>query len=283
MINLRMKKRLFIMLLILVFLIIFCIWENNSIVISQFTYTSDKIPNTFNDFKILQISDLHNKSFGNNQSYLMKKVREISPDIIVITGDLIDSRSFNLNIAMSFVEQAVGMAPVYYVPGNHEARSGSYDEIKGRLKGAGVTVLDNEGLSCRRDGSSISIIGLKDPGFSTSDYIDGVDTRSMEACLDNYKDSSQLKIVLSHRPELMYMYNNYNADIVFSGHAHGGQVRLPFIGGIVAPDQGFFPKYDGGEYEEGITTMYVSRGLGNSIFPIRLFNRPELVVVTLKK
>ena len=280
--NHKIKKKPVVIIVAIILMVIFCIWQNNSIVISSFIYISDKVPDTFNGFRILQISDLHNKNFGRNQSYLVKKVKEASPDIIVITGDLIDSRRYNLDTAMCFIQQAVEVAPVYYVSGNHEARTGRYEEIKSRLQEAGVIVLDNDSVICKVEGSSIRLIGLKDPNFFSHEYLDGSGTRQMETYLDNYKDSSELKILLSHRPELIYMYKNYNADIVFSGHAHGGQIRLPLVGGLVAPKQGLFPKYDGGEYTEEGTTMYVSRGLGNSLFPLRLFNRPELIVVTIK-
>jgi predicted MPP superfamily phosphohydrolase len=180
--NYRIKKRLIIALIIIVLLIVFCIWQNNSIVISQFTYVSDKVPNAFDNFKILHISDLHNKSFGHKQSYLIKKVKETSPDIIVITGDLVDRGHYNLETAINFVQQAVNMAPVYYVSGNHEAWTGKYEEIKSRLQDAGAIVLNNEALTCWRDGSSIRIIGLMDPQFMPSDYLDGLDTRQMEGC-----------------------------------------------------------------------------------------------------
>ncbi|HCX05009.1 MAG TPA: phosphoesterase, partial [Clostridiales bacterium] len=133
------------------------------------------------------------------------------------------------------------------------------------------------------DNESINIMGLKDPAFLSSNYLEGINTREIEEFLSTYESRKDFEIVLSHRPELLNLYEKYNIDIIFAGHAHGGQIRLPFIGGILAPDQGFFPKYDEGRYDGGNTTMYVSRGLGNSIFPIRVFNRPELVVVNLHK
>lgn len=261
---------------------IFCFWQNNSIVISNYTHHSRKIPPAFHGYKILHISDLHNKMFGKNQDYLIKKIKASSPDIIVITGDLIDRRRFDLDTAMCFINKAVDIAPIYYVSGNHEAWSGKYDQIKQSLKDAGVLILDDTSLELLKGENSIQLLGLSDPDFLTSNYLDGTNTKKLELQLKQWSNDINYKILLSHRPELFSLYIENNIDLIFSGHAHGGQIRLPFLGGLIAPDQGFFPKYTSGPYKNGNTTMFVSRGLGNSIFPFRVFNRPEIVVVTLK-
>ncbi|GAA0684022.1 hypothetical protein SAMN04487885_108136 [Clostridium cadaveris] len=261
---------------------IFCFWQNNSIVISNYTHRSRKIPSAFHGYKILHISDLHNKMFGKNQDYLIKKIKASSPDIIVITGDLIDRRRFDLDTAMCFINKAVDIAPIYYVSGNHEAWSGKYDQIKQSLKDAGVLILDDTSLELLKGENSIQLLGLSDPDFLTSNYLDGTNTKKLELQLKQWSNDINYKILLSHRPELFSLYIENNIDLIFSGHAHGGQIRLPFLGGLIAPDQGFFPKYTSGPYKNGNTTMFVSRGLGNSIFPFRVFNRPEIVVVTLK-
>ncbi|MDY4950083.1 MAG: metallophosphoesterase [Clostridium cadaveris] len=261
---------------------IFCFWQNNSIVISNYTHHSRKIPPDFHGYKILHISDLHNKMFGKNQDYLIKKIKASSPDIIVITGDLIDRRRFDLDTAVCFINKAVDIAPIYYVSGNHEAWSGKYDKIKQSLKDAGVLILDDTSLELLKGENSIQLLGLSDPDFLTSNYLDGTNTKKLELQLKQWSNDINYKILLSHRPELFSLYIENNIDLIFSGHAHGGQIRLPFLGGLIAPDQGFFPKYTSGPYKNGNTTMFVSRGLGNSIFPFRVFNRPEIVVVTLK-
>ena len=261
---------------------IFCFWQNNSIVISNYTHRSRKIPSAFHGYKILHISDLHNKMFGKNQDYLIKKIKASSPDIIVITGDLIDRRRFDLDTAVCFINKAVDIAPIYYVSGNHEAWSGKYDKIKQSLKDAGVLILDDTSLELLKGENSIQLLGLSDPDFLTSNYLDGTNTKKLELQLKQWSNDINYKILLSHRPELFSLYIENNIDLIFSGHAHGGQIRLPFLGGLIAPDQGFFPKYTSGPYKNGNTTMFVSRGLGNSIFPFRVFNRPEIVVVTLK-
>ena len=220
--------------------------------------------------------------FGDEQDKLIGKVEDLSPNIIVITGDLIDRRRYNLEKAMLFINSAVKIAPVYYVSGNHEAWSGKYYEIKERLIDAGVIVMEDSKLDITRGNNSIKLLGLSDPDFLTSDYIDGTDTSKVEEKLKEWSEIEGFKILLSHRPELFDLYSENNIDMIFSGHAHGGQIRLPFVGGLVAPDQGLFPKYTAGSYTSNTSTMYVSRGLGNSLFPVRVFNRPEIISVTLK-
>lgn len=279
--KIRMNTLISIFLFIVI-CIIFFTWQNNSIVISKYEYKNSDIPFEFNDFNIVQISDLHNKVFGKEQSKLLEKVKDISPDIIVVTGDMIDRRRYNLENAMYFIEEAIKIAPVYYVSGNHEAWSEKYSEIKKRLIDTGVYVLDDETVKINKDNSSINILGLSDPAFITSSYIDETNTSNMEECLNSYSKIEGFKILLSHRPELLDLYSKNDIDLVFSGHAHGGQVRIPFLGGIIAPNQGFFPKYTSGSYNSNKTTMFVSRGLGNSLFPLRVFNRPEIISVTLE-
>lgn len=276
------KKQKYISLIILFIIFVFVIWQNNSSTTTASDYSSSKIPLEFNNFTIAQISDLHNKRFGFKQSRLLKKLDTASPDIILVTGDLIDRRKYNLDAAMVFIKGALRIAPVYYVSGNHEAWSGQYSEIKENLQEAGVIVLDDAKTELARGDSSIIISGVSDPDFLTSSYIEGTDTSSMEEVLKKWSDIDEFKILLSHRPELFNLYVENNMDLIFTGHAHGGQFRIPFIGGLVAPDQGLFPKYTSGSYIKNNSTMYVSRGLGNSIIPVRIFNRPEIVVVTLK-
>jgi hypothetical protein len=268
--------------LVLLFLFIFFTWQNNSITTSQIKITNNQIPGAFDGFTIVQVSDLHNKVFRSNQSSLLKTVIEASPDIIVITGDLVDRRKYNLDDAMLFVDGAVRIAPVYFVSGNHEAWSGEYDEISNRLVAAGVIILEDEKIKLDRNGETVELLGLSDPDFFTSTYLEGTKYSNLEKSLIEMSDESVFQILLSHRPELFELYVNSNIDLIFSGHAHGGQFRLPRIGGLIAPDQGFLPEYTSGSYKEKQSTMVVSRGLGNSIIPVRIFNRPEIVVVTLK-
>ena len=262
--------------------IIFCVYQNNSIVITKSNYSNPKIPSVFDGFRIVHISDLHNKMFGDNQTEILGKIKGLSPDIIVITGDLIDRRRYDLDSAMAFVSGAVKIAPVYYVSGNHEAWSGKFPLIRESLLNAGVNILDDTAVELSKGRSSIHIIGLADPGFITSGYFDGTGISKLKEKLSRLSTDGNFSILLSHRPELFDLYCENNIDLVFSGHAHGGQISIPFIGGLVAPNQGLFPKYTSGRYSKDSTTMYVSRGLGNSIIPVRIFNRPEIVAVILK-
>ncbi len=280
----KQRKVLLFIVIISIVLVAFFHWQNNSIVISEMVFKNNAIPESFHGYKILQISDLHNKEFGRKQNKIVAKIEKIEPDIIVITGDLIDSNNTNIKIAMELIDRAINVAPVYYVSGNHEAWSGSYDDLKSKLENSGVVVLENQKIKVFNDNDSIEIIGLADPSFIKSDWLEyggNVETRNLLNTLT--EGSTDFKILLSHRPELFDIYSNSNVNLILSGHAHGGQFRLPFIGGLIAPDQGFFPKLTEGIHTSNDTSMIISRGLGNSIIPVRILNRPELIVVTLSK
>jgi len=279
-----MKKIFIIAVVLAVILVsIWLIWEDNSLIITDIKYNNSKIPSEFNGYRIVQISDLHNKSFGKNQSRLLGKIKKCNPDIIIITGDLVDKRRYGLDDAMDFIYGAVKIASVYYAAGNHEASTNKYGEIKQNLIEAGVIVLDNNSVTLNKNGQVISLMGVLDPQFyaylSKQDRISKINNE-----LKKLSNNENFKILLSHRPELIDVYSENNIDLVFTGHAHGGQIKVPFIGAIFAPGQGLFPKYTSGKYVEGNTTMIVNRGLGDSIImPIRTFNRPEVVLVELQK
>lgn len=264
------------LLLFVVFLTVtlFVLYGNKALSINEIVYENKNIPKSFSGYRIVQISDLHNAQFGKDNCKLLKAVKNTEPDIIVITGDLVDSRRTNIDVAVSFVKQVKEIAPVYYVTGNHEARITDYNRLRSSLLENGVNVLENEKMLIENNGKYISIIGINDPDF-TEGYFSASD-------LLNEKSDETFSVLLSHRPELFKTYVRSSVNLVFSGHAHGGQFRLPFIGGLYAPHQGFFPEYDSGVYTEGDTAMVVSRGLGNSIFPVRFNNRPEIIVVELK-
>lgn len=255
---------------------IFCVWQNNDIVISKYEYKNSKTSDSLNGYKIAQISDLHNKEFGKNQKKILSKLKKEMPDLIVITGDLVDSNRTNINIAMEFIQGAVKIAPTFYVTGNHEywLSANDRDKLMNGMKQAGVTLLDNKAVILgNEDGNGFFLLGLSDKNLSDN---------TLTTICSNIA-SNKLQILLAHEPQYFKAYCNAGVDLVLSGHAHGGQIRLPFIGGLIAPNQGIFPKYTSGTYLMDSTTMIVSRGLGNSIIPIRIFNRPEIVIVTLQK
>ena len=174
------------------------------------------------------------------------------------------------------------IAPCYYVSGNHEARVNEYEELKTGLISAGVIILEDAQTEISIEGQMITLIGVNDPSFQT-DYLFGDSETVMNSKLmELHTDRDGFTILLSHRPELFDTYADHDVDLVLSGHAHGGQFRLPFIGGVVAPNQGLFPEYDAGIYTEGNTSMLVSCGIGNSILPFRINNRPEVILIELQ-
>ena len=270
---------LFILVAILV---LWIIWGNTALILSEYTVSSSKLPEAFSGFRIVQVSDLHNTQIGNDNSKLLEMIQNAQPDIIVITGDLIDSWKTDLDVAVDFVGSAVQIAPCYYVTGNHEARIAEYDTLKQNLIELGVTVLDDTARTIQYQGSEISIIGINDPSFYAY-YLIGDEEASVENSLNSIGiEKDQFQLLLSHRPEFFSVYVNYGIDLVFSGHAHGGQFRLPILGGLYAPNQGFLPQYDSGINQDGNTSMVVSRGIGNSLFPFRFNNRPEIIAVQLE-
>ena len=263
-------------------LLIWTVWGNKALMVSTISISSSHIPAAFSGFRIAQVSDLHNTEFGKNNAELLKLLSENRPDIIAITGDLIDANHTDVGIALGFVQESVRIAPTYYVTGNHEAASPQYDTLKAGLEEARVIVLEDEAVSLERNGETITLLGLGDPDFTVNGDMFGETSAMVSTKLKNLDDGEGgYTILLSHRPELFETYVNCGTDLVFAGHAHGGQFRLPFIGGLVAPNQGLFPQYDAGLYTDGSTSMVVSRGIGNSIIPFRINNRPEIVLVEL--
>lgn len=253
-------------------------------VITEVTVPSRRIPASFSGCRIAHISDLHNAEFGAANENLLEILRECTPDFIAITGDLIDSRRTNKEVAVAFGKKAAEIAPVYYVPGNHESRLEQFDETELLLGLAGVKELRDSSVILRRGNGRVCLAGLADPSFSFAveqqqgkRYME-----HMECRLESLMERDMYTILLSHRPELFPVYCRQNVDLALCGHAHGGQIRLPMLGGIIAPHQGFFPTYTAGLYQRKGCCMVVSRGLGNSLFPLRINNPPEVVVITLE-
>lgn len=278
------KKRLIIAgaALTLLALVIWTVWGNTALELNAYKVSSDKLPAAFDGYRIAHVSDLHNAELGDGNEKLLALLREAEPDIIAITGDLIDSRSTDIGVALSFAEEAMQIAPCYYVTGNHEARVSQYYDLKAGLEAAGVIVLDDERMELVLSGESITLLGVDDPSFNT-DYLFGDSASVISAKLAEISaEDDRFTVLLSHRPELFDTYVDSGMNLVLSGHAHGGQFRLPFVGGLVAPNQGLFPEYDSGLYTEGSMNMIVSRGIGNSILPFRFNNRPEVILIELE-
>lgn len=268
-----------ILLVSLILVMPFSYVQNHWLVTNEYIVGSDRLPTAFDGYRIVQLSDLHSAWFGKNQERLIRQVTDQNPDLIVITGDLVDGNHYDEAPAIALVKGLSAVAPVYISLGNHEAWSGVDGAPGGfleKLQTAGGTILRGQSVPITHNGASVLLGGLDDPDFGHHKQWDTLFS-------DIETTSESFKILLSHRPELLDQYASRGIDLVFSGHAHGGQVRLPFMGGLVAPNQGFYPVYDSGVFKNGQTQMIVNRGLGNSIIPQRLFNQPQIIVTVLKK
>mgnify|MGYP005767087347 FL=1 len=273
--------KLTIALSIVIVIILFCNFQNKHLETTYYRYGAEQLGVDLDGYRIVQISDLHNAKFGKNNQKLVDRIRECEPDMIVLTGDLVDSNHTDVDRAVQFVDEIVKICPVYYVTGNHEywLEKSEYDELMDGLIGAGVVILDDQVVEISRGDAKFRLVGLDDK--SLADGTLGTLLNNAQNVAHEDSEKKELTVVLAHEPQYLARYAGTGVDLVLSGHAHGGQFRLPFVGGIVAPDQGFLPEYTAGEYYMDGTEMIVSRGLGNSVIPVRLFNYPEIVCVEL--
>lgn len=260
--------------------IIFCQYQNNKIDVTRYEITTDRIKK---DIRIVHLSDFHSKPFKK----VIDITKENKPDIICITGDYINDREKNKNKMLFYAKRLVSTAPVYYITGNHEKRLPDFENLMDELKQAGFNVLLNEQAHL----DDITILGLDEGQADFSDYKarkKGTFVyKDMSAYFHRLEKANNFRLVLSHFPEnfegiKQVNYSQYDFELQLSGHAHGGQWIMPFIGPLFAPGQGIFPKYAIGSFGER-PKLIVSRGLGNSEFPLRLFNHPEIIIIDLKK
>lgn len=273
------KKKFYItvpvFLVIWTVLIIWGYYQNHHIVVTEYTYQNDKIDEELDGYTIVQVSDLHNQSFGFNEKTLIKKIETAEPDIIVVTGDTIDSAHGSYKRSLDFLKEINKLAPVYFITGNHEKwlekkKPEKINAFYKEIEEAGINIIDNETVKIC---DTFYLIGLAD------DELGGSKLRELTENLP--KDS--LKILLAHEPKYYDNYSAYDMDLVLTGHVHGGQFIIPGMGGFVSPEFTFFPELYEGEHIYGDTTMIISRGLGNSLIPLRINNYPELVVIKLNK
>ena len=257
--------------------------QNKKLKVRKTTLKFDKLPQAFDNFKIAQVSDIHCDKVGHSDLSFINKIKNFNPDMIVITGDILDSYNNNMNIAYNILSQLAIVAPCYFVSGNHELRlPEEYEQLINRMKKLNITHLHNSKLFITKNNESINLVGVEDYNFFKNE--DNLNHRAnFIKTLKELYSSNHFNILLSHRPEKFPIYADIKYELIFSGHAHGGQWRIPFVGGIFSPSQGFFPKYTNGNYVLEDSTMIVSQGLGNSSFPIRINNRIELILATLKK
>lgn len=256
----------------------YILWDNLRISVTRYNIEYKNLPRSFDGFKIVQISDLHSARFGKHQSRLVELIRKEAPDMIAITGDLVGDS--DMDSAIELLRHITKISSCFYVSGNHEFRTGKYySVIRPALLRLGVKVLDDISVQITKNNEHISLIGLNDPSFERF----GSKTAVTGSKLKNL-ESGDFTILLSHRPELAEVYSAYNISLALTGHAHGGQFRIPFIKrGVYAPQQGILPKYTSGIVDINNTKTIISRGLGTQTVIPRFNNPPELVVVQLTK
>lgn len=301
------KQRIKVVILILLIFALVTVVQNYSIVLTEYEVQTDKWEAKV-ELNIVQLSDVHFISSDRQATRLLELVEEAKPDMIAITGDLIDTPKYteqvNANEAsgtdnpigqetIDFCKALTELAPTYLIYGNHEMSlldDPENNEFMLALKAAGVEIINNEARLLDLGGNQINLLGVQDPSTLYKDAVYAhkeLDNRGkVKVILDDlYQeiDDSDYTLVLCHRPEYFQLYTEYDMDLLLAGHAHGGQFRLPFLReGLVAPGQGFFPDYTSGEYKSDDFTMIVSRGIGNSIVPVRIFNTPEVVKITVR-
>lgn len=274
--------------------------QNHTLDLTGYKYKSTKLPEAFDGFRIVHLSDMHNCVYGKESEELVQIVKQNKPDIIVITGDSFDSKRRQYFDSLDIIEKLTKISPVYFVTGNHEELAPDLKEIFiSKIKSFGVKVLDGETLEIKRGTSSIFVSGICDFTSFAAEFgllqkaLDkNLECDEVDAMKNMFKERIEklsakkpggFNILLSHRPEMLEVYAENNYDLIFCGHAHGGQFRIPPVGAIYSPGQGFFPKYSEGPHLFGNTTMLVSRGLGNSSFPLRINNHPQIIVCELHK
>lgn len=281
----KTKKILSFFIVVISVLIAFDLWlgwENKSIVTTEIIIGDEDIPSSFSDFRIVQISDLHNTTFGFKNKKLINKIKDAKPDIIVMTGDMADIYRPDIDVTLAFAEEITEIAPVYFVTGNHDVKVVGREKLLTGLEKAGVTILRNRKTEIEKSGEKIILAGIDDPKF-LDDFMREDDRTNTKNAIENLGyDKNTYTVLLAHRAEMIDVFSSCGMNLVLTGHAHGGQIRLPGKGGVLAPGQGWWPQYDSGLYKEGETQMVVSRGLGNSYFPFRINNRPEIVIAILE-
>lgn len=281
--------------------------QNASIVLTEYEVATEKFSADV-ELNIVQLSDVHFISSERQAERLLQLTREAEPDMIAITGDLIDTPKYTEWVAenkanggsgpvgqetIDFCKELTGIAPTYFIYGNHEMSlldDPANNAFMLALKAAGVQIINNEARELVFGEHTINLLGVQDPSTLYKDAVYAhkeLDNRGkVEVILNDLFreiDTTNYTMVLCHRPEYFQLYTGYEMDLLLAGHAHGGQFRLPLVReGLVAPGQGFFPDYTAGEYRSGDFTMIVNRGIGNSIIPVRIFNTPEVVKITVR-
>jgi len=235
-----------------------------------------------NSITIALISDLHSTIFGKDQTILIDKIKNINPDLILLSGDIFDD-VISATGTQLLLEGIAGTSPIYYVTGNHEYWSNNIQAIRDELTSYGVIIMSDNYEIIEINNNKVIIAGIEDPDKKIRETPDYDQNDSMENAFRELDEMSLYKILIAHRPEMIENYKKYSFNLVLSGHTHGGQVRIPLIlNGLYAPDQGIFPKYAGGIYTHGNLTHIISRGLSINPRLPRIFNPPELVIIVIE-
>jgi predicted MPP superfamily phosphohydrolase len=263
--------------LLIILLLGFLLYDSNTRIASNsYTLYFDNLPASFNGYRIAQLTDVHAADFGDGYAGLAGIVRKARANIIVITGDLIDCAD-DVAAVEPLIKKLAGIAPVYYVTGNHEWASGALRELFDMLDLYGVTVLRNEYLSLTVGDESVVLAGVDDPNGPK-------DMKTPEELVSEIRsrEGGKFLVLLAHRNNQLDRFAALGVDLVFCGHAHGGVIRLPFVGGLIGPSREWFPAYTSGVYTENGTNMLVSRGLGNRTGLPRFLNNPQVLVAVLR-
>ena len=270
--------RLFTLLLLAVLAVLYVRWSNAALQTAAFDPVFARLPQGFDGCRIVVLGDLHSTVFGEDNQALVEAVQDAEPEYIFLVGDLLDAfRESPEDYAKKTAKALADIAPTYYVTGNHEWAAGNVPDLKKDLTAQGVTVLSNEFITLNRNSDTIVLAGIDDP----NGYADQKTPETLAAEL-YAAHGDPFWLLLAHRNDhFPDQYSLLGADLVVSGHGHGGLIRLPFTDGLVSTDRTLFPSYTAGLYEKNASTLFVTRGLGNSGSTFRVFNRPEVAVITL--
>lgn len=275
-----MRRRKTAVLLVLTALLAagFLLWGNCSLQTAETALVSPALPPAFDGLRIVELADLHGRVFGRGSRRLLAAVRRAEPDLICIDGDLFDEHT-DLAMLPPLLRGLCAIAPVYYVTGNHEWRVPGLRGILAQMRACGVTVLQDDWRVLRRGEDALIVAGTDDPcgpaeRKTPAELIADIRAEAGEAAF---------LLLLTHRNDQLPQWSALGVQAVLAGHCHGGVVRLPFVGGLFGTDRRLFPAWDAGLYRQGETVLYVSRGLGYTNVHFRLFNRPEVAVIVLRR
>lgn len=283
------KKIIVLVCIALIFIsILMCFIKK--IDVTKYAISNEKIPEEFNGFKIVQLSDFHSQGYRNTTEDIINKVKDINPDIIVMTGDMVSWDMEDIDEVKVLIKSLVELYPIYYIDGNHEhlaeiLRPGKYVAFIEFMKELGVTTIKNDYIEIYKGDKSINLYGINLPlDGATGLYVNKfqLEKNYVEKTLPEV-DNDKFNILLAHTPTFIKQYSQWGADLVLCGHMHGGIVRIPFTNiGLLSPERTIFPKYAAGKFKVNGSIMIVNRGIGGSSFDLRLFNNPEITVITLR-